>query len=436
MALTVDRAEPREIDLAARLGPTLSDGTALRDLIDFENRTVSMRVLRDPEIHRLELKRIFARSWVGIGHVGEIPSPGDFVTRYIGEDQVIMTRAKDGSVQVLLNVCAHRGMQVCWADEGNRSTFKCPYHGWVFDSKGALVGAAVEKEMYGNWDKSQFHLRRPKVEVLQGRVYANFDPDAPTLDEWLGGAKWYLDFTYGEEDKEMEVLLPPRRFLVHVNWKVSADNISGDIYHGMTLHRSLFEMGLIPADERLPLVHTMKACVPEGHGMVVFPGFMLPEGDENPEVTYDLDGRLIGAMLFPATFGLGGSQNMRIPGPDGKKYTIMNTGGLVPRGPNAFELWAGALIERDAPDELRAAMRASGLVDLGGIDDFAGWPMVQRAAQGVIAEEQTLKYNAVAEANTPEGYPGPGSVYKGLGGDNNQWNFWLRWFELMTTDEA
>jgi len=144
---------------------------------------------------------------------------------------------------------------------------------------------------------------------------------------------------------------------------------------------------------------------------------------------------VIGAMLFPASFGLGGSQNLRQFGPDGKWYSVAQTGGLVPRGPNAFELWSGSLIERGAPEEMKAQMRISGFVDLGGVDDFEGWPMVQRAAQGVIGEEQTLKYNSVAEDCTPEGYPGPGLVYKGLGGDNSQWNFWLRWFDLMTVDE-
>jgi hypothetical protein len=44
-----------EKDLKSRVGPILSDGTLVRDLIDLERREVSLRVLNDPEIHELEL---------------------------------------------------------------------------------------------------------------------------------------------------------------------------------------------------------------------------------------------------------------------------------------------------------------------------------------------------------------------------------------------
>src|SRR5271155_5494812 len=110
-----------ERDLANRVGPILSDGTSVRELIDLDKCEVSMRVLNDPEIHRMELKRIWARSWVALGHVSEIPEAGDFVLRRIGQDPVIVTRTRDGDISGLLNVCAHRGMEVCWADEGNQS---------------------------------------------------------------------------------------------------------------------------------------------------------------------------------------------------------------------------------------------------------------------------------------------------------------------------
>jgi len=434
MSLTADRATPLAEHLAGRTSPILSDGITLGDLIDFDNREVSMRVLRDPEIHRLELKRIFARSWVSLGHEGEIPLVGDFVTRYIGEDQVIVTRAKDGSVQVLLNVCAHRGMQVCWADEGNRSTFKCPYHGWAYDSTGALIGAPVEAEMYGDWDKSTLGLRKPKVALLHGRIFANFDPHAPSLDEWLGEAKWYLDLTFGEEPKEMEVVLPPRRFVVHANWKVSADNNSGDTYHGLTQHRSMVELGLMPPDERMAISSSLRVAAREGHGMVVFPDFaaMMTGKERTPEDVYKLEGRMISAMLFPASFGAGSTQYIDRFGPDGKSYKIVQTGGLVPRGPDAFELWTGSLIERGAPEQMKDEMRSPVQFDVSAVDDFECWPMIQRAARGVIGQDETMKYSSVADAYAPDDYPGPGLVYPGAGGDDNQWNFWLRWYDLLT----
>ena len=59
-----------------------------------------------------------------------------------------------GEIHVFLNVCSHRGMQVCRSECGNSSSFKCSYHGWVFGNDGNLLGAPFEKEMYGeSWDE-------------------------------------------------------------------------------------------------------------------------------------------------------------------------------------------------------------------------------------------------------------------------------------------
>src|SRR5271154_1689316 len=118
--MSINVASPRvhEANLAKRPSPVLSDGTALSSLIDFDKREVKLRVLSDPEIHKMELQRVFARSWVIVGHVTEIPAAGDYVKLYIGQDQVIVARGRDGEVNILLNAFSHRGMEICWADQG------------------------------------------------------------------------------------------------------------------------------------------------------------------------------------------------------------------------------------------------------------------------------------------------------------------------------
>ena len=79
-------------DLGTTTGPVLSDGTPLRDLIDYERREVSMRLLSDPEIFRLEMKHLFGKTWNLLGHVSEIPHAGDYIMRQMGLDPVIITR--------------------------------------------------------------------------------------------------------------------------------------------------------------------------------------------------------------------------------------------------------------------------------------------------------------------------------------------------------
>jgi phenylpropionate dioxygenase-like ring-hydroxylating dioxygenase large terminal subunit len=83
----------------------------------------------DPRIFEDELEQIFYRGWIFVGHDSEIPRTGDFITRSIGTQPVIMVRGKDGDVAVLVNRCMHRGTLVCAAPQGHARTFSCPYHG-------------------------------------------------------------------------------------------------------------------------------------------------------------------------------------------------------------------------------------------------------------------------------------------------------------------
>ena len=110
----------------------------------------------DPRVFADEMERIFHRGWVFVGHDSEVPRPGDFVTRRVGTEPVIMVRDGDGRVAVLVNRCMHRGTMVCAADRGHARTFTCPYHGWTYDLAGTLLGvpypggyAALDKSAHG-----------------------------------------------------------------------------------------------------------------------------------------------------------------------------------------------------------------------------------------------------------------------------------------------
>src|SRR5262245_66226924 len=76
----------------------------------------------DPRIFDDEMERIFEQGWVFVGHESEVPNPGDFVTRPLGTQPVIMVRERDGAVAVLLNRCMHRGTMVSQAAPGPAGT--------------------------------------------------------------------------------------------------------------------------------------------------------------------------------------------------------------------------------------------------------------------------------------------------------------------------
>ena len=88
----------------------LSDGTKISDLTIPEEGIISSKVSSDPELYELELRRIFAKTWNFVAHETEIPNTNDYVTRFVGNDRVIVVRTEDGGVNVFLNACVHKGM--------------------------------------------------------------------------------------------------------------------------------------------------------------------------------------------------------------------------------------------------------------------------------------------------------------------------------------
>src|SRR6476469_9678567 len=157
-------------------------------MVDYDRGTVDRKMFSDQAIYDMELERIFARAWNFMAHESQIPNAGDFFLNYIGEDRVIVVRDKDGGVQVLLNTCRHRGNAVCRAEEGHASSFMCTYHGWTYDLKGALVGVPGFKDYYHeDLNREEWGLiKAAHVESYMGYVFATLDPDAPSLDDFLG----------------------------------------------------------------------------------------------------------------------------------------------------------------------------------------------------------------------------------------------------------
>ena len=128
-------------------------------LVQAEQGLVSRRIFIDPDIYQQELARVFGRCWLFLCHESQLQQPGDFFCTYMGEDPVLVTRAKDGQIRAFLNSCRHRGMKVCRADEGNTEAFTCSYHAWTYASDGRLIGVPHHKEAYyEELDRTQWGL--------------------------------------------------------------------------------------------------------------------------------------------------------------------------------------------------------------------------------------------------------------------------------------
>jgi hypothetical protein len=89
-------------------------------LIDDDVSSGTFRIHRSTmtskEIMSLELERIYAPSWLYIGHDSEVPKPGDFCRRTVLGRLLFMNHGSDGKIRILINSCLHRGANVYRAD--------------------------------------------------------------------------------------------------------------------------------------------------------------------------------------------------------------------------------------------------------------------------------------------------------------------------------
>lgn len=77
-------------------------------------------VYTEPEIYAREQERIFCgNSWAYVALEAEIPTAGDFKRTYISDKPVVVVRDEVGSVTVVENRCAHRGLQFCQTHLGH-----------------------------------------------------------------------------------------------------------------------------------------------------------------------------------------------------------------------------------------------------------------------------------------------------------------------------
>ncbi|HAC34422.1 MAG TPA: Rieske (2Fe-2S) protein, partial [Gammaproteobacteria bacterium] len=150
---------------------------------------VPYRIFTDPAVHDLEQQRIFrGPTWSYAGIEAELPNPGDYITTFIGDTPVVVSRDQQGGIHAFVNRCAHRGALVCRQLRGNTDVHTCVYHQWAFDHKGDLVGVPFRRGLAGkggypkDFDMAQHGLQKLRVSTLHGLIYVTFDQDLEPLE--------------------------------------------------------------------------------------------------------------------------------------------------------------------------------------------------------------------------------------------------------------
>jgi phenylpropionate dioxygenase-like ring-hydroxylating dioxygenase large terminal subunit len=233
--------------------------SALRKQVLDEARGLPAALYTSDERFELEQHRLFPRTWIGIAFDTDVMAPGDAIPLTICGRPLILVRGDDGVVQVLHNVCRHRATIVLEAPATGLSTFKCPYHVWVYGIDGALKATPF-------WDGTADSRRCPVDAANNGLspvrsgvwnhvVFVNLDGNAVPLEMYLAplaAEQDHLDLAATE-------LGHRRSWQFKANWKLVMEN--REVYRHVWVHHGVFHKRRTwPGISRRarPLVHIKK----------------------------------------------------------------------------------------------------------------------------------------------------------------------------------
>jgi len=215
-------------DAAGRIWP--SEGMTRVPYWIFQNR----------DIYAAEQRRIFqGPTWNYLCLSVEVKNTGDFVTTFVGDTSVIVSRDSDGELYAFENRCAHRGALIALESRGNTKAFTCVYHAWSYDRQGNLKEVAFKDGIKGkggmpaSFCMEQHNPRKLRLAEAFGIVFGSFSNDVPPLEEHLG------EEIYSRIGRVLggrtPVVLGRYTQALPNNWKLYMENVK-DSYHASILH--------------------------------------------------------------------------------------------------------------------------------------------------------------------------------------------------------
>lgn len=187
----------------------------------------------NPEIFESERKTIFSSEWLYVAEEIDLKKTGDYLTFELAGYPLLLLVGEDQKLRAFHNVCRHRAAPILTEKKGclKTPTVSCRYHGWTYDLAGELIQAPMfDTSAIKKCELSLFEIQ---VGVLNGLVFINMDPAAPSFDQAFSPVKQEIErsgfpmteyTTYSAMSREGQF-----------NWKVWVDGYQ-ECYHCTTIH--------------------------------------------------------------------------------------------------------------------------------------------------------------------------------------------------------
>ncbi|MDV3130272.1 aromatic ring-hydroxylating dioxygenase subunit alpha [Mycobacterium sp. 21AC1] len=208
----------------------------------------------NPAVFAAEQERIFEATWICAVRTADLALAGQFKKVQVGRESVLLVRGRDGLLRAFLNICRHRGAQLCVEAHGQvRRNLRCPYHAWTYALDGKLVAAPNLGSLTDGdgapIDRYQFGLVPVALTEWLGYAWVCLSDAPPPFEDVVAEATRTLGDSDAINRYGIGGLDVGRRIVYDVaaNWKLIVENFM-ECYHCSSIHPEL--VGVLPEFSR------------------------------------------------------------------------------------------------------------------------------------------------------------------------------------------
>jgi Rieske 2Fe-2S family protein len=180
-----------------------------------------------------EQQAIHGRLWNCVGRASGVARAGDYLTRDVAGESLIVLRGADGVLRAFFNLCRHRGTRLCAGPAGHLDAIRCPYHAWTYAIDGRLIGAPHMQDVEG-FNLDDYALHEAACAESGGFVFVNMARGPEPF------ARWFAPMTERLGRFGLATLRGVHRasYDVRANWKLVFQNYS-ECLHCPVIHPEL-----------------------------------------------------------------------------------------------------------------------------------------------------------------------------------------------------